>query len=164
MEKKGTLNKVRNCWGIYAAYKAIRKNGWFNIGRPLKEHEFYTIVRQVNRMLAENIANGETVVFPERMGKLVLRKYEKGVFFKNGKLINTYPIDWKRTNLLWAADEEEHQKKTLLRYENPFVYHVKYCKEDANYENQTFYQFALNTFIKKALKENIITGKTDTLW
>lgn len=164
MAKKGSHNVIRNSWGIYNAFKLVRKNQWYNIGRPLKEHEFYAIIRGINKMLAENIANGDTVYFPVGMGKLELRKYPKGVFFVNGQLKNTYPIDWKSTNQLWAEDPEEQQKHTLLRFESPMVYRVKYCKEHALYENKVFYQFKLNQLIKKALKENIITGKTDTLW
>ena len=156
--------KITNSIGVYDLYKMVRKNHWYDIGRPLKEHEFYTIVRSVNKQLAENIANGETVFFPCAMGKLELRKYPKGVSFVNGKLKNTYPIDWKRTNQLWNEDEEEHKKKTLLRYESPMVFNVRYCKEDATYENKTFYQFRLHQKVRKMLKENIINGKTDTLW
>ena len=156
--------KITNSIGVYDLYKIVRKNHWYDIGRPLKEHEFYTIIRNVNKLLAENLANGDAVVFPEQMGKLELRKYPRGVRFVNGKLKNTYPIDWKSTNQLWAEDEEEHKKKTLLRYESPIVYHVRYCKEDATYENKTFYQFRLHQKVRKRLKENIINGKTDTLW
>ena len=156
--------KITNSIGVYDLYKKIRKNHWYDIGRPLKEHEFYTIIRSINKQLAENIANGETVVFPEQMGKLELRKYPRGVSFVDGKLKNTYPIDWKSTNQLWAENEEEQQKRTLLRYESPMVYSVRYCKEDATYENKTFYQFRLHQKVRKKLKENIVNSKTDTLW
>ena len=164
MAEKGTKFDIRNSWGVYDAYKLMRKNHWYNIGRPVKEKEFYAIIRGVNDLLSENIVNGETVVFPEGMGSLELRKYEKGVFIKNGKLMNTYPIDWKSTNQLWKEDAEERKKHTLLRYETPFVYHVRYCKDRATYENKTFYRFKLNKFVKVDLKNSIITGKTDTLW
>lgn len=160
----GRKFKITGSWGVYDAYKAIRKNLWYNIGRPLKEHEFYIIVRSVNKLLAENITNGESVIFPASMGELELRKYPKGVSFVNGKLKNTYPIDWKRTNQLWAEDEEERLKHTLLRYESPVVYQIKYCKDKATYENKIFYQFTPHQKVKKILKDNIINEKTDTLW
>ena len=32
------------------------------------------------------------------------------------------------------------------------------------YENQVFYEFEVNRFIKRALVESINNGKTDTLW
>lgn len=156
--------KVLNSWGVYDAYKLLRKNKWYSIGRPLKEKEFYSIIRGVNSLLAENIANGETVTFPARMGKLELRKFEKGVSIVDGKLKITYPIDWNRTIRLWFEDEEARSNKTLLRNENKFVYHVRYDKRKADYENKIFYEFILNSFIKKKLKENINNGITDTLW
>lgn len=161
--KKGPF-KVTNSWGIYDAYKHIRKKGWYDIGRPLKEHEFYSIVRQVNDYLAENIANGISVTFPSRMGKLELRKNKRGVSLVDGKLKITYPVNWEETMRLWYEDEEARKNKTLLRNEEEYVYHVKYLKYDATYENKTFYQFDLNRFIKKALKTNIKKGITDTLW
>ena len=80
--------KITNSWGVYDAYKAIRKNGWYDIGRPLKEHEFYAIIRRVNSLLAEEIIYGKPVVLPSQMGTIELRKYPKGVRFVNGKLKN----------------------------------------------------------------------------
>ena len=98
------------------------------------------------------------------MGELELRKYERGVSLVNGRLKVTYPIDWEETIRLWFADEEAKKNKTLLRREEKYVYHVRYCKHDANYENKSFYQFALNRFIKLALKDNIKNNQVDTLW
>ena len=156
--------KIRNSWGIYNAYKLLRKNKWYDIGRPLKEHEFYSIIREINDLLAENIVNGETVVFPHRMGKLELRKFECGANLVNGRLKITYPIDWEETVRLWFVDEEAKRNKTLLRKEEKYLYTVKYNKYAANYDNKSFYQFALNKFIKRALKHTIKEGKIDTLW
>lgn len=162
---KGNRNVlVTNSWGVYQAYKLIRKNGWYNIGRPLKEKEFYAIVRGINKLLAENIINGETVRFPERMGFLELRKWEKGVSIVNGRLKVNYPIDWGETWKLWYNDQEAFKNKTLLRDEKKDIYSVRYVKNNANYENKLFYQFVLNRKIKKRLKVNIKNDKIDTLW
>lgn len=157
-------SKIRDSWGVYDAYKHIRKNQWYNIGRPLKENEFYSIIRGINELLADEIAKGNAVVFPSRMGKLELRKRERGVSIVNGKLKISYPVDWSETLKLWFENEEERKKKTLLRKEDKYAYHVKYCKYDATYENKTFYEFKLNRFVKRALKENINQGKIDSLW
>lgn len=156
--------KVTGSWGVYDSFKWLRKNGWLNIGRPLKEYEFYGIVRQVNKLLADEIAEGRTVEFPERMGKLELRKRETGAKFVNGKLKIDYPIDWEETLKLWYEDEEARKNKTLKRNDTKYIYRVKYNKFRANYENKAFYEFVLNRFIKRALKKNIDSGKTDTLW
>lgn len=156
--------KINNSWGVYDAYKAIRKHQWYDIGRPLKEHEFYAIIRGINDLFAEEIANGKEMVFPGRMGKLELRKVQRGVSIVDGKLRNTYPINWDETIRLWYEDEEARKNKTLLRNESDYMYFVKYNKFGTIYENQSFYEFTLNRFIKKALKKNIEKGKIDTLW
>jgi hypothetical protein len=156
--------RVSNSFGVYDCYKLMRKNQWYNIGRPLKEKEFYAIIRGVNKLLAENIANGKTVKFPKKMGVLELRKHKAGAFFVDGKLKINYPPDWSETLKLWYEDEEARRNKTILRLENPWVYSVKYLRFPATYENKMFYQFQLNTFIRRALKDNIKQGKIDTLW
>lgn len=156
--------KITNSWGVYDAYKLIRKNGWYNIGMPVTEYMFYHIIRSINKLLAENLANGNTVILPARMGKLELRKIQRGVSIVNGKLKNTYPINWEETLRLWFEDEEAKKNKTLLRNEQEWVYCIKYSKFNANYSNQMFYQFTLNKFIKQALKVNIKNNKVDALW
>lgn len=155
---------VTNSWGIRDAHKWIRKHGWYNIGKSISESDFYHIVRRVNRLLADNIAQGIPVVLPSHMGKLELRKREAGVSLINGVLKNTYPIDWNETLKLWYEDKESYEKKLLVRDEQPYIYYVKYAKSVAKYENKAFYQFVLNAFIKRALKENIKEGKIDTIY
>ena len=99
-------HKVTNSLGSYDAYKYIRKNKWFNIGRPLTEHEFYQIIRRINNYLAEELINGNDVIFPNRMGKLELRKRNAlPIIDKNGNLKVTYAIDWDNTLKLWYEDE-----------------------------------------------------------
>jgi len=46
---------VLNSLGIYDAYKWIRKNKWLNIGQALTEHQFYTIIRSINKLLAQDL-------------------------------------------------------------------------------------------------------------
>lgn len=161
---KGRKAKVNNSVGVYTIYKLIRKNNWYDIGRPLKEHEFYSIIRGVNTLLAKEIGKGNTVRFPSKMGGLELRKEQRGVYLNNGKLHITYPVDWDKTLKLWYTDEEARKNKILIRMEESFVYRIKYCKHDADYNNKSFYEFDLNRSIKKALKENIKAGKADTVY
>ena len=42
------VHKVNNSYGVYDAYKYIRKNKWFDIGQPVTEHQFYSIIRRMN--------------------------------------------------------------------------------------------------------------------
>lgn len=157
-------SKIRNSWGIYDAYKLIRKEGWYNIGRPLKEHEFYSIIRGINKLLADEIASGNEIVFPEKMGKLEVRKFKPGAEFINGKLNVTYSINWMETMKLWFEDEEAKNNKTLLREKSQWTYYIKYNRYNCFYENRAFYNFAVNRFIKQTFSKNIKKGKIETLW
>lgn len=156
--------RVGNSWGVYDAYKAIRKGGWQGLDRPLTEHEFYSIVRGINSLLAAEIAKGNTVRLPCRMGRLELVKSEGGPYMKDGKVVNHSPVDWKKTLQLWYEDPEAREDRTLIRRRDTYTYRVRYRKGKANYGNKSFYQFALNRRIKLQLKDNINEGDIDTPW
>lgn len=156
--------KITGSWGIYDAYKLIRKGGWKDIGRPLQDVEFYKIIRSMNRLIAEQISLGTPFKMPHFMGTIELRKYKCGVSLVNDKLKVSYPIDWLSTLHLWHEDPEAHRNKTLIRYEVPYTYYLKYNNLKAEYSNKCFYKFKVNTFIKRALGKNINAGKVDALW
>lgn len=155
-------HKITNSLGNYDAYKYIRKNKWFNIGRPLTEHEFYQIIRRINNYLAEKLVNGNDVIFPNRMGRLELRKRNSlPVINKNGNLKVTYAIDWDSTLKLWYEDEEAFNKKTLVKLPEKNIFRVKYNKDTANYENKSFMEFQVNRDIKTRLKQKIKNNEID---
>ena len=164
--RKSIPNKVNNTWGAYDTYKWIRKHGWYNIGRPVTEHEFYRILRETNNLLAKEVEMGNTITFPYSMGKIEVKKFPVGVFMKKGKLVNTYQIDWSSTLKLWYEDAEALASKTLIRFDSMNeVYWIRYNKHMANYINQCFYQFVPNRFMGRNLKFNVLEGKVkDTLW
>lgn len=160
--KEHRTHKVTNSLGVYNAYKYIRKNKWFNIGRPLAEQEFYKIIRTVNKYLAEELINGNDVVFPNRMGKLELRKRNAlPVIDKNNKLKITYAIDWDKTLKLWYEDEQAFNEKTLIRIPERNIFRVKYNKSTANYKNKSFMEFQVNRDIKTKLKQKIKNNEID---
>ena len=155
-------HKITNSLGVYDAYKYIRKNKWFNIGRPLTEHEFYQIIRRINNYLAEELVNGNDIIFPNRMGKLDLRKRNSlPVIDKNGNLKVTYAIDWDSTLKLWYDDEEAFNNKTLVRIPERSIFRVKYNKDTANYKNKSFMEFQINRDIKTRLKQKIKNNEID---
>ena len=90
-------HKITNSVGVYDIYKGIRKNHWYNIGRPLTEKEFYSIVRTVNTLIADELSKGNDITLPQRMGVLEIRKYSPKITIKNGKVNAPLPIDWDKT-------------------------------------------------------------------
>ena len=155
-------HKITNSLGVYDAYKFIRRNKWLSIPRGLTEHEFYQIIRRVNNYLAEELVNGNDIIFPNRMGKLELRKRNSlPVIDKKGNLKVTYAIDWDSTLKLWYDDEEAFNNKTLVKFPERNIFRVKYNKDSANYENKSFIEFQINRDIKTRLKQKIKNNEID---
>lgn len=159
--KSPRKHSVTGSLGVYDAYKHIRKNKWFDIGKPLSEHEFYIIIRQINSLLAEEILRGNDIELPHRLGKIELRKFEKRVSFRDGKIHTNLPIDWDRTLKLWAEDINSYKERVLVRMEENEIFKVVYNKSKANYNNKSFYEFNINRDIKKRLKQRIKEGLVD---
>lgn len=154
-------HKVTGSLGVYNAYKYIRKNKWLDIGRPLTEHEFYSIIRGVNDLLADQIVKGKDIVFPHRMGRLELRKTKANIRIKDGKIKTNLPVDWDRTLKLWSEDKESFEAKTLVKMEEKELFRVFYNRMNCNYNNCSFYEFRINRDIKKRLKQQIKEGHLD---
>lgn len=157
-------HKVKNSWGVYDAYKWIRKHQWFNIGRPLLEHEFYSIIRTVNKILAEYIEEGMAVKLPCRMGELALRKAKNFIKLEDGKLITNKPVDWDRTLKLWCEDKQAYTDKILVRDDkSKYTYRIVYIKYKANYNNKLYMEFKPNRVIKRTVTTKLNNGITDAL-
>lgn len=156
--------KVKNCIGAYDIYKKMRHEGWQGIGHPVSQHDYYMIVRNMNRLMAEEIAKGNPVILPCNMGRIDVRKYQTGVKMKNGKLKISYPVDWGETFKLWFEDKEARKMKCVVRNESGIVYKIIYSKHTAKYNNKSFYEFSAQRSLKKMLMTNINKGGFDTLY
>lgn len=154
-------HKVKNSIGVYDIYKHIRKNKWYDIGQPITEHQFYTIIRQVNNVLADNLLKGNDIVFPNKMGRLEVRKFEPIIRFDDNKLTVRLPVDWDRTLKLWLEDEEAYKERTLVKMEEKEIFKVCYNKTRADFQNKGFYQLQINRDLKIALKKKIKLGNFD---
>ena len=154
-------HKVKNSIGVYDIYKHIRKNKWYDIGQPITEHQFYTIIGQVNNVLADNLLKGNDIVFPNKMGRLEVRKFEPIIRFDDNKLTVRLPIDWDRTLKLWSEDEEAYKERTLVKMEEKEIFKVCYNKTRADFPNKGFYQLQINRDLKIALKKKIKLGNFD---
>ena len=154
-------HKINNSLGVYDCYKTIRKNKWLGIGKPISEHDFYSIIRTVNNYLADLLSKGHDINLPCQMGRLEIRKYDAKITLQEGKIVTNLPIDWDRTLKLWSEDEEAYQKRTLIKMEEKEVFKVYYNRGKANYTNKSFFAFDVNRELKKKLKKNIKDGRID---
>ena len=154
-------HRINNSVGVYDIYKILRKNHWYNIGRPLTEKEFYSIIRTFNKHIADELSKGNDFILPQRMGTLEIRKYSPKITIKNGKVKAPLPIDWDKTIKLWYEDKEAYSKRILVKSDVKEVFRLIYNKRKADYTNKTFYELKFNREIKKKLKENIKEGIID---
>lgn len=154
-------HKVRNSWGIYDAYKYTRKNKWFDIGQPVTEHQFYSIIRKINNYLADLLLQGHDIELPCRMGTIEVRKYDASISIKDGKVRSNLPVDWDRTLKLWSEDEEAYKERTLIKVEEKEIFSVFYSRTGANYKNKSFYEFRPNRQLKLRIKKRIKMGELD---
>ena len=148
-------HRITNSLGVYDAYKWIRKNKWLDLPRPIKEHEFYSVIRKVNELLAEELLQGHEITLPCRMGKLEVRKKPVIIRFENKRLITNRPVNWKATINLWLEDKEAKENKTLIREESKELFKVHYNKSNVDYRNKTYYTFTPNRELRVGLKQKI---------
>ena len=97
------------------------------------------------------------------MGRLEIRKFKAKVEYKEGKVVTTLPVDWKRTIDLWWEDNESRESKTLVRFEGLERFVIYYNKKYANFVNKSFYRFIPTRPLKRELKEKIINEGFDAL-
>lgn len=157
---KSRVHKVKNSLGVYDAYKWLRKNKWLDM-EPISEHDFYAIIRAVNKAIAKSFLHLGSINLPLRMGEIILRKYHPSITLQDGKIKTNLPVDWDSTLQLWSEDKESYKKRTLIRLEEKEVFKVLYDKSKALYNNKSFYTLELNRDIKLSLKKQLKNGLLD---
>ena len=154
-------HKINNSLGVYHMYKFIRKNKWFDIGGPISEHDFYSIIRTINNYLAELLSSGHDINLPCQMGRLEIRKYDAKITLQGDRVITNLPIDWNKTLKLWSEDEDAYKERTLIKMEEKEIFKVYYNRGKANYTNKSFFAFDVNRELKKKLNHRIREGRLD---
>lgn len=155
-------HKINNSLGVYHMYKFIRKNKWFDIGGPISEHDFYSIIRTINNYLAELLSRGHDINLPCQMGRLEIRKYDAKITLQGDRVITNLPIDWNKTLKLWSEDEDAYKERTLIKMEEKEIFKVYYNRGKANYTNKSMFEFSVNRDLKKKLSKRIKAKEIDS--
>lgn len=135
--------KITNSYGVQHAYRFYMKLIHAKKQKPLPSHDYYKIIRGVNKLLGEQLLTGEIIQLPYRMGELLIGKFEGGARIdKEGKLKVGYPINWEKTLDLWYEDEDAMRDKILVRYsDRQTAYKAFLSKRSAHFANQRYYNF-----------------------
>jgi hypothetical protein len=155
--------KISNSIGVYDIYKMIRKNKWKGIGLPIKEGQFYKIIRTLNQELADKFTEVGSMTFPHRLGTIELRKFEPKIKMKYGKMGGNLPVNWDATLNLWIEDPEAMKAKQLIRFYNKESFKFKYNKYTAFFVNKFYFQFTVNRDIKTRIRKLIKRGAIDAI-
>lgn len=157
------VHKIKCDFGItdyYKFYKSISKD-------PVIASMYKDILREYLDSIRDLISKkGYIYRFPQRMGRIEIRKTKKEVKIgKNGEIINKLPINWKKTNELWAENEIAKEKKIKIRYTNEhtngYVFRPVYMKNTANYKNKSIYKMSINREMRRNTAGPIMSKALD---
>ena len=110
-----TNKRLIGDYGINDYYKYYNKNS----NKSVDKSKFSKIISEFNKEIVNLIINENLEYRPTKLQfTFCIRKIKVVPRIKDGKLINTSPIDWKSTKELWASNEEAKEKKLLLRFLN----------------------------------------------
>lgn len=124
-------------------------------------HTFREIIKRINTILGDELASGKAVIFPYRMGRLDVRKFETTVRYDDNGLYTNYPVDWDKTLKYWHDNPEAEAAKKLIRNPVKEVFRVYYRRIGAAYNNKQLVVFRLSRVIKNKMKKKIINNELD---
>lgn len=153
--------KITGSLGVLDAYHWERDNGFPTIGHRVTHGAYSKIIRNIDKVLAEALSNGEEVLLPEYMGKLHLKKVQPRTSVKDGKLKTTLPIDWGSTLKLWEEDEEAHKNKQLVRHEVRDVFRIHHSVYDRVFPNAWYFKFYPGHYLRQRLVEKAKNNEVD---
>lgn len=156
--------KLTHCYGARDAWKWVRRNKWAALnGNKCSETLYGDIISTINQKLAEKLLEGHRIDFPYNMGTLELTATEPDVYLKDGKMTNTYRIDWKKTLNYWYEDSKAREERKHIKRIQKYIYHIHYSKAKASYRNQKYYDLRLNRSLIRALGAKIDNEKLNAL-
>lgn len=162
MIKARTEGKIKVHYGMNDYYKYYCKDH----KNPVSKIQFNKIITTFNEKIVDLIINENLEYTPVSLQmNLCIRKTKRVPKIKNGKLINTSPIDWKTTNQLWLDDKEAKDKKILIKFLNNHssknVFRIKLLKSGNSYLNKKLYRFKACRFFQRSLKTRIFDTTKD---
>lgn len=154
--------KVKVHYGMTDYYKYYCKN----TENPVSRLQFNKVITSFNEKIVDLIINEGLEFTPVTLQMtLCIRKSQRIPRIKDGKLINTSPIDWKTTTKLWEEDEEAREKKILIKFLNNHtsknVFRIKLLKSGNAYLNKKLYRFKACRLFQRSLSARIFDTSKD---
>lgn len=148
--------RVTGSVGMNQAFFYYRRNGG-----TFDSATFRRVIHHINLIFQEALATGEEIMLPQRMGKLEVSKFRTKFKLEDGKIKTNKAIDWVETKKLWNEDEWCKANRKFVRYENEFIYRLKYKKQKATYKNKVYMKYYANRDLQRKLSSNIRDNKVE---
>ena len=129
----------------------------------LTDKEYLSIIREMNNLVVDYLIENKSIRLPAGFGKLEVVKYEtKSWIDEDGRFMSTKKIDMNSTLKLWYEDEESRLNKTLVRYDDEFIFRFNYPQRCRMYKYNGYYSIRFNRNLQQKLKLAIQAGNYDT--
>ena len=168
------LKEVQNVHGsrkhkISGSQNTIDGRRYYRKIRPkekefvLSDKEYLSIIREMNNLVVDYLIENKSIRLPAGFGKLEVVKYEtKSWIDEDGRFMSTKKIDMNSTLKLWYEDEESRLNKTLVRYDDEFIFRLNYPQRGRMYKYNGYYSMRFNRNLQQKLKLAIQAGNYDT--
>lgn len=150
--RKGCPNQFKNTGVIPEAYKRYRKSDAEG-QQKLTKQQFHDIVLACNTWIIAQILKGLVVPLPCALGSLEIVKTPC-------KRKRDNRINWLETKRLWMEDEECRRNKTLVRFEEEYIYEVLYLSKGSKLKHRKNHYFMTSRLLKRQIKKQINKGRT----
>lgn len=162
MISKRTEGKIKAHYGMKDYYKFYCKDN----PNKVSAAKFNKVMSECNEGIVNLIINQGLEYIPIKIQMIFcVRKTKRIPRIKNGKLVNTNPIDWKATLELWDTYEESKENKTIIRYLNNHtsrnIFRIKALKTGLHYPNKKLYKFKAVRGFSRSLGVRIFDPNKD---
>ncbi len=155
--------KITSGYGMTDYYKYYKQN----YDNPVDSKLYNKVISEVHEQIVNSIIDNSLEFYMKYLSySLVVRKTKKVPKIKNGKLVNTMPINYKETLELWRTNEEAREKKILIRHLNNhtsrYVFRIKLLKAGHKYyDNKLYYRFKACRSFQRLLAKRILDEQKD---
>lgn len=150
-------NRIKVDYGMPDYYNYfIRENTDITISKV----KYNKIISEVNKGIIDLVLNEALEYKIPYIGTtLIIKKDKRKPTIKDGKVVNTAPVDWVTTRKLWEELPETKEKKLLVRYSNKhtsgYVFRIYFKKFGSHLKNRSLYKFEASRYFKRALSARI---------
>ena len=148
--------KINHCLGTRQAWLWIRANSWKPLNNTSCDSSIYSkIINSINKLLAESLLEGHTIVFPYKIGRLSIQSVKTYVKLKNGVLKDNYRTDWKTTLKYWQEDPDAQKAHKRIKRIQKYLYFIRYSRRGSSHRYKAFYKFRANRSLVRLVGHEI---------